>query len=865
MGEEISFPFPFPPYDVQKEFMKELYSVLQNKKVGIFESPTGTGKSLSIICGALKWLKDFQENKKAELQNILKENCEDTEDDWFNNFLKKQEKAFKVEDAKKELKILNEYEERINDLRLKFKTKKASFVLDTHNSKRRKYENTAEDNKIIDEDLLLDVLQDEDEKDDCKEEKTHVLKIYYSSRTHSQLAQFLGEIKRSPYRDLITVTALGSRANYCINEAVSKLKNLSLINDQCVELQRKKATSKKCCPFIKNLSDMQDSILSSVKDIEEIVHMGKELLSCPYYASRNVIPDVELVVLPYNILMHKATRDAYGIVLKNNVLIIDEAHNLVEAINGMYSAEITGLCLLQSIWQIDAYFKQYNTRLSQKNVRFTKLLISVLNSFLGYVKSSNSISNSDKSSSCISNLDKSSSSISNSDSRMMSCYEFISSCGVSHVNFFELVKFCEDSLIGNKLHRFTSARVAKGISPMDDQNKKTELPEISPTTAYLSQLKEKKSSVAKEAIVENKHEYKEQYKPSAFFTFIHFLKTLTFPTEYGRVLFNKASTVQKSSLKFLHLNPAAHFQEIIQEARSVVVAGGTMQPISEFVDQLFMPAGVPKERISFFSCGHVIPSENLLAIGIETGPCGSMLDFTFKSRQLPQTVKEVGSVLLNICNSVQGGIVCFLPSYNYEEFIYKELKKSKILDSIAKRKKIFREPKFSSDVDRILSDYAKSISLACSSNSGSSTCTGSLLFSIVGGKMSEGINFSDDLGRCVIMVGLPYPNKFSVELKEKMSYLNQKGVSLNIKNAGDIYYNNLCMKAVNQSIGRAIRHKNDYAAIVLLDYRYNTSVVKDSLPSWISKSFTFHQKFGPAFFALRKFFAVQNNTTVKKT
>ena len=61
------FAFPYDPWPIQTDFMKQLYKTVNNNRVGIFESPTGTGKSLSLICGVAKWILDF----KAIPEDIL--------------------------------------------------------------------------------------------------------------------------------------------------------------------------------------------------------------------------------------------------------------------------------------------------------------------------------------------------------------------------------------------------------------------------------------------------------------------------------------------------------------------------------------------------------------------------------------------------------------------------------------------------------------------------------------------------------------------------------------------------------------------------------------------------------------------------
>jgi hypothetical protein len=42
MDPPQDFHHPFTPYAIQQDFMKALYTTLESKSVGIFESPTGT-------------------------------------------------------------------------------------------------------------------------------------------------------------------------------------------------------------------------------------------------------------------------------------------------------------------------------------------------------------------------------------------------------------------------------------------------------------------------------------------------------------------------------------------------------------------------------------------------------------------------------------------------------------------------------------------------------------------------------------------------------------------------------------------------------------------------------------------------------
>lgn len=138
------------------------------------------------------------------------------------------------------------------------------------------------------------------------------------------------------------------------------------------------------CPYYKQsaIEDLRNAALIQILDVEDLVTAGKELNACPYYASRKAAEDAEVILIPYNTLLHKATREANGIKLKNNVVIIDEAHNLLEALAQMHNVEIGYPHLYHSLNQLKSYKNKFNTRLSAKNLLLINQLIFVLSQLL---------------------------------------------------------------------------------------------------------------------------------------------------------------------------------------------------------------------------------------------------------------------------------------------------------------------------------------------------------------------------------------------------------------------------------------------------------------------------------------------------
>lgn len=155
-----------------------------------------------------------------------------------------------------------------------------------------------------------------------------------------------------------------------------------------------------------------------------------------------------------------------------------------------------------------------------------------------------------------------------------------------------------------------------------------------------------------------------------------------------------------------------------------------------------------------------------------------------------------------------------------------------------------------------------------------------LLLGVMRAKCSEGISFNNDYARGVIIVGIPYPQTRAPEVLHKKEYnkfiydkaMKEKTIAQkrevdirmgrivateadrqkamqNLNNnqnnnqrnfmpiSGDQWYQQQAFRAINQALGRCIRHLDDYGALFLFDARWepenHSRNLEKSLAQWL--------------------------------
>lgn len=436
----------------------------------------------------------------------------------------------------------------------------------------------------------------------------------------------------------------------------------------------------------------------------------------------------------------------------------------------------------------------------------------------------------------------------------MSVNELLFELNVDNVNLFALCRFILQSEIWKKLNGF----VEKYPVPTDDMDS-----DFSSQLSRIPRINKQHGSDV-DAAEEEEAFLSNVRLTNTLLSVCSFLEALSNPDQDGKIVvervFHPTRTESpahaKSHIRFVLLNPSQYMDPLVRSCRSLILVGGTMQPFDALLSQLFTPlTGLSvSTQIHCVSLPHVVDAQqSVCAVSLGAGPTGVPLDFTFQKRKDANMIEELGRVIVNVVTLVPDGVVVFFTSYSFEEMVMNMWQKSGILKRIEAKKKLFREQRNGSS-EQLLAAYAAHIHASSTTTSSSSsspppTC-GAVLSAIVGGSLSEGINFSDGLCRCVVVVGMPYPNANDVELAEKMKFCERL-----MPNGGRMYYESLCMRAVNQSIGRSIRHGGDYSAMLLLDTRYARPTVVQGVSTWIRNSLSHHPTFPPAFVRLRQFFA----------
>uniref|UniRef100_A0A0N4ZRV0 Helicase ATP-binding domain-containing protein n=1 Tax=Parastrongyloides trichosuri TaxID=131310 RepID=A0A0N4ZRV0_PARTI len=716
--EGISISFPYPPYPCQSAFIKSVLNALNNKQNAALESPTGTGKTLSLLCSVLAWLQVEKVKLAPQIvqQVALSSNKNNTE------------------------------------------TTTIGFP-----------------------------------------------KIIYASRTHSQLAQVVGELNKTSYKHVNTVL-LASRDQLCVNDQVKKEKNSHAKGMLCRNL----VSTRKCKHYL-SLETDEDMITQlyenngDVLTIENLVSKAKKLNHCPFFKSRKDFNNADLILLPYNYILDPKVRAAQKIDLSGNIIIFDEAHNLENICEDSGSINISskdiGLCLKEAKAVMELYLS------IEESVREE-----MDNTDLGFGEK---------------NIEKKFLFEKNDAAQLILMLQKLEEA-VDNIDFSK-GKFIND----------IDGYVFEG-SYMIEILKKSGIEKHSaaPISLLIDQMGQ--------FIVSNKYMANEFDLTSSekLLEFSNLVSTV-YTDSYENVNDNKSNTTPEqiaSKLFKLYINKEGNLTNLhywcfsagftmrylqSRGVHSIIVASGTLSPLNQFVNSMGIDFPITLEN------GHAAKSSQILSGAIKHSDYGELLLGTYKNRDNKNYINGLGAIIYEASKIIPQGMIVFFPSYAPMYTLLKIWKENRlkngnsIWNELEKNKCLYVEPKDKSDVPGIMANFELSVE----------NDRGAILFAVCRGKMSEGIDFKDSQSRAVFVIGIPFPPLKDPKVVLKKIYLSDNIKSNSLTLAPDEWYKLEGIRAVNQAIGRVIRHKNDFGAVFLLDQRFAT-MEKKHFPSWMRDSIT---------------------------
>ncbi|KAI4836528.1 hypothetical protein MKS88_004325 [Plasmodium brasilianum] len=327
------------------------------------------------------------------------------------------------------------------------------------------------------------------------------------------------------------------------------------------------------------------------------------------------------------------------------------------------------------------------------------------------------------------------------------------------------------------------------------------------------------------------------------------------------LLTNNNKTELFRKIELISVSACNNFQHITKECSNVILIGGTLQPLEEF---LLLFLNEQKKKIKIYSSDYIFKKENVFSRIISTNLLTyEYIDNTFKNRFKKIHLLNLALQIYFLTVHVKYGNIVFFSSYSFlREFIsFLNNEGRYVLNEMKKKKYIFFEKK---NDYTVLNEYMQSIQKVKDHHQSMMTKNGCILFCVMNAKLSEGINFHDEICRNILIIGIPFfkhersttnPSKFTLDkntlvlnyYKEYSREMLEGDSDIPANKAEDrqlilpeeisemcrTYELKYAMKIINQCIGRSLRHTNDFSSYFFLDYRFTKKEFFDNFPSFI--------------------------------